>query len=144
MKNVLLISTGILEINRMRRYFDTSFAIKATSSVQSAAELAAVSDAGLVMYSIGADLWNLFNFYRELRLSKKTENLPLIIIADTGILKPLSDCVELIGTKFIGHAISRENARKLIYEQFGETPPEVMAIPHGSGVQSTQSDFSSD
>ncbi|MCL2086646.1 MAG: hypothetical protein FWH05_03525 [Oscillospiraceae bacterium] len=125
-KKVLLISGGVIEINRMRRYFDPGFSIKATSSVKNAQQVVATEDIELVIYSIGTDFIGLFEFYKNLRLSKKTADVPLIIIADDAVLKPLNDCVELRKTKLIGHAISREKARKVIYERFGEVPPEAV------------------
>lgn len=124
MKNVLLLSNGIEEINRMRRYFDTSFSIKATSNMASAVYVAESSEIGLVLYNMGTDFNTLIQFYRDLRESKITADVPLIVIAEISAIKPLNDCVELTNTHLVSSAVTRENIRKLIYGAFGQTPPE--------------------
>lgn len=114
LKKVLIICDRIQEINRLRRIFDKSFAIKATSSVQSGVSIAESSDSGLVIYHIGADYSSLFAFYKELRTNDKTSEIPLIVIADMSILRQLTDTVRMIDTNIVGTMISQENILVLI------------------------------
>lgn len=113
-KRVMIVCDKIQEINRLRRIFDKSFIIKAASSVQSGAFFEENSDSGIFIYHIGSDFKHLFTFYKEMRANKKTERLPLIVIADLSVLKILTDTIEMTDTSIVGTAISQENLLALI------------------------------
>lgn len=113
-KKVLIICDRIQEINRLRRVFDKSFAIKATSSVQNGASIAESSDTDIIIYHTGTDYSSLFAFYKEIRTGEKTAEIPLIVIADMSILKQLTDTVRMIDTSIVGTMISQENILVLI------------------------------
>ncbi|MDR0821849.1 MAG: hypothetical protein LBN40_05255 [Oscillospiraceae bacterium] len=107
-KNALIISDKLQDINKLRRYFDSSFTIKAAHAATGAADLAASSNFVCIVYHIGADYGDLFPFYKELRWRTETSETPLVVIADANVLKPLGEYTSLINTKILPPSATRE------------------------------------
>jgi len=120
MKNVLIICDNIQEINRVRRYFGTEYKVRATNAIENAYSSIKAQTPDLAICHIGTDFSKLFGFYKNLRQSAATETLPLIVIADTGVLKALTDTVELKSTALIGSLITHENMQNVIESLIGE------------------------
>ncbi len=119
-KTVLVICDKIQEINRLRRYFDSTYTIKATNSANNAVGIAESSEIGLILYEMGRDYTNLFKFYKDLRTNEKTKELPIIAITDFSVLKTLNDTVKMLNTVIIGSTITTENMQNLIATYFPE------------------------
>lgn len=114
MKTVLLICDKLQEINRIRRYFDASYVIKATNSPGNAVDVAANSTADLVLYHIGADYSKLFDFYRNMQGNEITKNLSVIIMADINIVKTLSEMVAMQNTTIVASSIAKETLSGMV------------------------------
>ncbi|MCL1822642.1 MAG: hypothetical protein FWG44_00385 [Oscillospiraceae bacterium] len=120
MKNILIVSDSIQEINKLRRYFGEDFKVSATNSIENAAVILQKKTAEIALYHIGVNLAGFFEFYKNLRTNKATEELPLIVIADTSILKTLTDTVALKKGSFISPGITPDNLQNLVYSVLDE------------------------
>ncbi|MCL2077251.1 MAG: hypothetical protein FWH08_02475 [Oscillospiraceae bacterium] len=118
MKNVLIISDSIREINRLRRFFDSDFKVSATNSAESAVNVLQGKTTDITIFHTGTDLSRLFEFYKQLRQNAATENLPLIVLADASILKTLVDTVEMKNAAVTGTSITSDNMKNLINSFF--------------------------
>lgn len=109
MKQILLISETIQEINRLRRYFDEGYAVKAVSSVITAQTIIHKAKPDLIIFSLGSDFSRLFPFYTYIRTNSAFVDIPMIVIADIVILKSLTENVELKKSTILSATVSKEN-----------------------------------
>ncbi|MDR2559573.1 MAG: hypothetical protein LBC86_08550 [Oscillospiraceae bacterium] len=114
MKNVLIVGENIKEINKLRRVFGFEFKVSATNSPENALNILQNKTTGLAIYHAGADLSLLFDFYKKLRRSTATENLPLLVITDTTVLKILGETVEMARTAVIADNLSEDEMSGVI------------------------------
>ena len=114
MKTALVICEKVQEINRLRRYFDNSFTVKATGNIQSAVYVAQTASPDIILYNLGQDFRYLFSFYRELRETESTSAVPLIVMAEMNILKTLTDSVTMRGVHLASLTASEESIRSLV------------------------------
>lgn|SRR5574344_1219332 len=109
MIQVLLISETAQEINRLRRFFNENYSVKAVSSVITAQTIIHRAKPDVVIFSLGSDYTRLFPFYTFIRTNSDFLELPLIVIADIVILKPLTDNVELSKSTILSSTASGES-----------------------------------
>jgi PleD family two-component response regulator len=95
MRNILIISEHIQEINRVRRLFGSDYKISATNSAPNALNMLQTKTADLVIYHAGGDYAGVFELYKLFRQNAATENLPLILVTEASFIHALEDKVEL-------------------------------------------------
>ncbi|GHV46032.1 hypothetical protein FACS189499_00270 [Clostridia bacterium] len=105
----LLICDDVNEITRLRRFFEDDYRLKATSSPGSAVFVAASSKPAFIVFHIGTSFNEIFPFYKELRADETTKAIPLIIIADVTLVKPLMDNIEFENTAVISATVTKES-----------------------------------
>jgi PleD family two-component response regulator len=126
MKNILIISDDIREINKLRRIFGERFKVRATNFAESALNIlqngAVLTDLAVyrAAYREGVDLASFFDLYKELRRDADAENVPLLVLADAPLLKTLTDTVELIDAALADAAGSGEGLQGVVETLFGE------------------------
>ena len=113
MKNILIISDNIQQINKLRHYFSDEYKVSATNSADTALNTLQNKKADLALYHAVTDLSGFFSFYKTARQNPATENVPLIAVADTTMLKTLVDTVELKNAAFISTLIAPDKLRNL-------------------------------
>jgi PleD family two-component response regulator len=114
MKNVLIIGENIKEINKLRRVFGFEFKVSATNSPDNAVGILQNKANDLAVYHASDDLSPLFSFYRSLRGNASTEKMPLLVIANTMMLKALTDIVEMTHAAVIGENLSEDEMTGVI------------------------------
>ncbi|MDR0805086.1 MAG: hypothetical protein LBN42_04815 [Oscillospiraceae bacterium] len=110
MNTILIVCDKIQEINRLRRNFEGSpYTIKATGAMQSASYVAATSEPSLIVYQLGDDYSQFFAFYKQLRESEQTANIPLLLAADISVMKPFSDHISLRNAHIVSTGITKDS-----------------------------------
>jgi PleD family two-component response regulator len=113
MKNILIISSHIQEINKFRRFFGTEYKISATNAIDNAMNMLMNKTADLVVYHAGGDYNGVFKFYKKLRKNESTENLPAVIITEPAFVHALKDKVELQKAAVISFDIKQDELIEL-------------------------------
>ena len=102
MKNILIISGSISNVNRVRRFLGDEYRISATNSHENAETVLRTKPADLVIFHAGKDYSDIFAFYKDIRQNPETENLPLIFITDVSFIHAMSDKIEFRNAEAVG------------------------------------------
>ena len=116
MTDVLLISSSLENINIAWRHFCyNEYNASATTNHEAAMEnLRSKKPAQIVVYYCGEDTTNFFSFYKALREDQKTENVPLVVLADVSRQKLLSDYVKLRNARVLGISVNDDKLRDTV------------------------------
>ncbi|MCM1055653.1 MAG: hypothetical protein NC394_09045 [Bacteroides sp.] len=116
MIDVLLISSSLDNINVAWRHFCYSdYNASATTNHDAAMEnLRSKKPAQIVVYYCGEETTDFFSFYKALRDDQKTENVPLVVLADLNRQKLLTDYVKLRNACVLGISVNDDKLRDTV------------------------------
>jgi PleD family two-component response regulator len=114
MKNILIISDNINNINHFRRFLSSEYKISATNTAENALNMLQTKSADLILFHAGGDYGGFFAFYKALRRNPATFILPLIAVTDMSFIHALEDKVTLQHAAVVGLDITKEGLLEIV------------------------------